>query len=217
MGSSTCTSRSMVACPCRNRVIRGSRLQEPTDRIREARDRRPRTARLPAKDAFHLLKRGAVLSPDDRERIYKSLERLWSRPRPSTPSWPWWGYLREEVDILRSEIDRDSPRLTTGRRWIRSPGRMPTFASTCVRPGSSRPPWPPAIYSPAGRGVYPGACGNIRGNTRGDTRRHPQALGLGSEVGALEKKDGGRGEGKEQVTVWKPWTVYTVDSGQWKL
>lgn len=186
---------------------------EVVDRIREARELVKAGEVDSYEEAFRLFKGGGlILTPDDRERMYKALERLLEQAEALDPLLALVGYLREEVDILRSEIDQirlvlyggaDGSDRPAGCRHSQAPAPAPAPPG---HPGRSRSTVP-------GRGVYPGACGNIRGNTR----RHPQALGLGSEVGALEKKDGERGEGKEQVTVWKPWTVYTVDSGLWKL
>lgn len=90
--------------PRHNRVIRVP--AEAADRIREARDLVASGRAASYMDAFRLLKGGAVLTPDDRERIYHSLERLLEQAEALDPLLALVGYLREEVDILRSEIDQ---------------------------------------------------------------------------------------------------------------
>lgn len=90
--------------PRHNRVIRVP--AEAADRIREARDLVASGRAASYTDAFRLLKGGAVLTPDDRERIYHSLERLLEQAEALDPLLALVGYLREEVDILRSEIDQ---------------------------------------------------------------------------------------------------------------
>lgn len=80
---------------------------EAVDRIREARDLVKAGEVDSYEEAFRLFKGGGlILTPDDRERIYKSLERLLEQAEALDPLLALVGYLREEVDILRSEIDQ---------------------------------------------------------------------------------------------------------------
>ena len=79
---------------------------EAADRIREARDLLASGRAASYESAFILLKGGLVLTTDDRDRMYKAFERLLEQAESLDPLLALVGYLREEVDILRSEIDQ---------------------------------------------------------------------------------------------------------------
>jgi hypothetical protein len=80
---------------------------EVVDRIRKARELVKAREVGSYEEAFRLFKGGSlILTPDDRERIYHSLERLLEQAEALDPLLALVGYLREEVDILRSEIDQ---------------------------------------------------------------------------------------------------------------
>lgn len=90
--------------PRYNREIRVP--PEAADRIREAKDLLASGRAASYESAFILLKGGLVLTTDDRERMYKAFERLLEQAEALDPLLALVGYLREEVDILRSEIDQ---------------------------------------------------------------------------------------------------------------
>lgn len=80
---------------------------EVVDRIREARELVKAGEVDSYEEAFRLFKGGGlILTPDDRERMYKAFERLLEQAEALDPLLALVGYLREEVDILRSEIDQ---------------------------------------------------------------------------------------------------------------